>query len=66
MAFHDNLKRALEVKGVSQRELANRTGITESSISRYCSGEREPRTYTLSKIALALHMTTDELIGGGR
>ena len=64
MAFSQNLKHALEMKGVSQRELAKRTGITEASISRYISGEREPRAYTLSKIASVLHMTMDELIGG--
>ena len=64
MSFHDNLKRALMVKGVSQVELADAINKTESTVSRYISGERKPGIKTLSKIAQVLHMTMDELTQG--
>lgn len=64
MSFHDNLKRALMVKGVSQVELADAIKKTESTVSRYISGERKPGIKTLSKIAQVLHMTMDELTRG--
>lgn len=39
---------------MTQRELAEITGITEVSISRYIKGDREPRGSTLYEIAKAL------------
>lgn len=49
--------------GMSQKELAIATGITESAISHYVKGDRVPRGVNLMKIAKALDTTTDYLLG---
>ncbi len=55
----DLLKRS----GLTQRELADRVGITEVSLSRYISGDRIPKGPIIANIANALHTTTDYLLG---
>lgn len=54
---------ALQKQGMTQKELAERIGITEAVISRYVSGDRDPKPDTLANIATALHTTSDFLLG---
>lgn len=49
---------------MTQRELADKAGITEVSMSRYIKGDRVPKGTTLANIATALHTTTDFLLNG--
>lgn len=56
------IKAMLEEKNISQKELSEITGITESAISHYVRGERVPRGANLIKIAKALGTTADELL----
>ena len=53
----------LEKKGMTQRELANKIGASEVSISRYISGARMPKANIVVYIADALNTTTDYLLG---
>lgn len=53
----------LKASGMSQRELALRVGATESAISKYIKGEREPRAELLANIATALKTTSEFLLG---
>lgn len=53
----------LENKNMTQRELANRVGVTEVTIGRYINGTREPKGTILKDIATALNVTTDYLLG---
>ena len=55
---------ALNRSGVSQRQLADATGMTEVSISRYVKGKRMPSAEILGRIADVLGVTTDYLITG--
>ena len=48
---------------LTQKELAQRSGITEAAISRYVKGDRVPRGVNLAKIADALGTSTDYLLG---
>ena len=48
---------------MTQKELAERIGVTESVISRYISGDREPKPNMIANIATALHTTSDYLLG---
>lgn len=48
---------------ISQKELADKVGITEASLSRYENNLREPRAEILGKIAIALGVSTDYLLG---
>lgn len=57
------ISEALQKRGMTQKELANRIGVTESVISRYISGDREPKPDILANIATALHTTSDFLLG---
>ena len=60
-----NLKEIRLKRGMTQQELADAVGITQSQIARYESGETQPSLETLRKLAAALDCTLDELIGRG-
>ena len=62
----EQIAKRLNEVGMSQRELADLTGITEVSMSRYIRGERTPNGIIVAKIANALHTTSDELLGSGK
>ena len=53
----------LKQSGLTQRELADKVGITEVSLSRYISGNRTPKGPVIANIANALHTTSDYLLG---
>ena len=53
----------LSKRGKTQRELASILGVTEGVVSRYVSGERDPKPETIANIATALRTTTDYLLG---
>ena len=57
------MKELISQKGLSQKQLAKISGLTESTISHYVRGERVPRGVNLIKIAKALDTTTDYLLG---
>ena len=63
MEIKERIRMLMEGKHLSQKELANLSGITEASMSKYLSGERTPRIDVVVNIANALGVTTDELIG---
>lgn len=53
----------LQKTGLTQRELAEKVGVTEVSMSRYIKGERIPKGPIIANIAKALHTTADYLLG---
>ena len=57
------IKSAMLEAGMSQRELAKKAGITEGAVSRYMSGSRTPDASTMVKLADALNVTTDYILG---
>lgn len=59
--FGKNLKEELDVAGLSQKELSDETGISESTISYYIKGERAPSLKNVINIALALDCDIDDL-----
>ena len=48
---------------MSQRELSDKTGITEATVSRYVKGERIPKGPAIVKMAAVLDVTCDYLLG---
>ena len=58
----EKLKDLLVKRGISQKELAQRAGVTEAAVSHYISGDRAPRGAILLNIANALGTTTDFLL----
>ena len=47
---------------VTQRELANKLGTTQQSISRWASGKGVPKTTDLPKIAKALNVPVERVV----
>ena len=65
-AFGEYLKRLLEEKGMTQAELARRTGLTEASVSRYINGSRIPRISQAYEIAQVIGIDMNTLIFLGK
>ena len=61
--FGEKVVALLNKNNMAQKELADRVGITEVSMSRYIRGHRTPKGTVISNIANALHTTTDYLLG---
>jgi transcriptional regulator with XRE-family HTH domain len=62
--FKERLKIAREkLRQWSQSELAGRAGLPPSSIAHFESGSRKPSFDTLRRLANALEVTTDYLLG---
>lgn len=61
--FNDNLKKAREFKGMSQKDVAEKIGVAKSTYSLYESGNREPNVQTIKKIADVLSTSADKLLG---
>lgn len=61
--FATNLRRIMRDRGMTQAELGRMVGISQGNVSMYVTGRREPRATYLLRIATALGVTTDELLG---
>ena len=62
-SLHARLKAKMKEKGLSQRQLSLKTGISEAAICKYVSGARTPHIETIGKIAEVLGVTSDYLLG---
>ena len=56
------LGQVLQTQGLSQKDLADRTGMSEAMISRLVSGQRSGMIDTWFRIAKALHVSIDDLV----
>jgi len=61
--FGERLRRIREEKRMNQTDLAARTGFQPSAISHFESGRRSPSFDNLKKLADALAVTIDFLLG---
>lgn len=59
----DRLKEAMNEVGKKQADLVRETGLNRGTISRYLSGEVEPRQDAAYKLALALNVSETWLWG---
>ena len=62
--FNERLQQAISMSGMTQKELAEKVGITEAAVSHYLKGDRMPRSAVAVKLADVLNMSVDELMGG--
>ena len=58
------LKLALKARGITQRELGERIGCSESAISQYVNDRRSPDYETLLKMAEELDTSVEFLLRG--
>lgn len=64
--FKNRMETLLKSKGMTQRELASKLGVSEVTVSRWMTdgtNGRNPSIQTLQKIAEILETTTDSLLG---
>lgn len=60
--FGDNLADMLKDANMTQKELADAAGISESMVSDYIHKRRAPRLRAIINIAYALNCSVDELM----
>lgn len=60
--FKDKVKELMDLQNMTQKELSNKSGITEASISRYLNGERTPRIDIIINFARVFKVDVNLLI----
>ena len=61
--FSNRLTELLEDNNLTQIQLAKKIGISNVTISRYFTGERNPRIDVITKIASFFNVSVDYLLG---
>ena len=59
----DRLNEAMRLRGLTAAELAAKSGLQKSSVSRYLAGENVPRSLAVGKMAKALDVSPAWLLG---
>ncbi len=63
MSFSTNLLKLRENIGKSRKQMAEEIGVSLSAYTNYEAGNRTPNTDVILKLAAALHVSVDELLG---
>ena len=58
-----NIEKALKDIGMSRRQLARLTGMSEVTVGRYVNGRRKPSAYVLWRISQVLKVPMEDLLG---
>ena len=61
--FQDRLRAARKLRGLEQAQVAAKAGLPAASISHFEAGKRKPSFDNLRRLARALDVTTDYLLG---
>lgn len=61
--FAENLKRARKAASLTQKEVAEKIGVSKATYSLYEAGKRRPVIAGIKKLADVLDVTADELLG---
>lgn len=61
--FSERVSALMSKRGLTQKDLSAKAGVTESAMSYYVNGSRVPRSDVLARIAKALGTSTDYLLG---
>lgn len=63
MDFCEKMREERKKRGLSQKELGKKIGMSQQMIAQYENGNRNPKRETIEKIANALEVPTSELTG---
>jgi transcriptional regulator with XRE-family HTH domain len=63
MEIGSHIKALLAFKGIKQKDLAKYLGVTDNTISYFCSGSRVPNAEQIIKIAEYLEVSADYILG---
>lgn len=61
--FGENLKATINLLGMTQSDLAQKTGLTRAAVSQILSGKREPTLSTIIKILNVIPIKFEKLAG---
>ena len=61
--FQHRVKRTREMRGLSQADLAKKTGLQPAAVSHFETGQRSPSFDNLRRLADALEVSVDYLLG---
>jgi ribosome-binding protein aMBF1 (putative translation factor) len=61
--FRENLRAAMQTRGISQRELAEKAGTGYPNLNRVLSGKQNVTLELADRLADALNLTLSELLG---
>ena len=59
MFWNEKVINLMNKKGITQKQLAQLSGVTESSISRYLHSDKQPRLDIIVNVAKALNVETN-------
>lgn len=62
MVWKEKVTKLMNERNITQKQLSQLSGITESSISRYLHSNQRPRMDIVVNIAKALHVETEYLL----
>ncbi len=62
MKFSEKLKELMKAKGLSQSDVANLSGISQTIVSRWLRTDLEPRISNLKPLAKALNVRVIDLL----
>ena len=65
-SFGNILRQFREKKGLTQQKLADDISVSLKTVQRWEKNERQPRIEEVKKIALALHVSVDDLLHENR
>lgn len=63
MSVSEVLQKLMDEAKLSQNELARRSGVQQTAISKYVRGKAQPGSEAVKKLAKALKVTAGELLG---
>ena len=62
-ALRENLRKYREIRGMTQAQMGARADVAAASVSHFETGQRTPTLETLVRLADALNVTVDTLLG---
>lgn len=63
LIFSQQFEKAMIKRNISPTELARKSGVQRSQICKYLTAEMSPTAMTIRKLAIALGVTSDYLLG---
>lgn len=63
MTIGESIKKIRKKKGITQKELANLTGLAEATIIRYEKNKFKPNLKQMERIAVALNVAPVDIVG---
>lgn len=61
--FSQRLKELIKIEGITQKDLATKIGVSQSCVTFWIKGERQPIAENIYTIAKHFNVTSDYLLG---